>query len=353
MPTARSSVCATVVDNKIYVIGGTTGDLTNVNEMYDTKTNIWATKQSMPTARCTFGVAVWNSKVYCIGGLVAGGQVSDANEVYDPATDSWTKLTPIPTPKYTCANVVNGKIYLISGSGETNSNDVYDIATNSWTTKTPIPNPVVDYASAVLDDKIYIISQDALQIYDTITDSWNNGAATPTVLCASAAATSGTYAPKGIYVIGVDYTGRITMETLNLVYNPQTNTWSNCTSMLTSRDTVGLVVVNDLLYAIGGKDIDTVIAPPNPSKFATNERYIPLGYSGPSLKNPPLTSSPTASEDNPSAVSTSTLTGGSSENPSLPMTALVAGVAVACTVIAVTGVVVYRFKHAPIKASQA
>jgi N-acetylneuraminic acid mutarotase len=343
IPTARAGLGVAVVDGKIYAIGGDTLSISSakVNEMYDPENNAWIEKKPMPTGRTSFGIAVWDNKIYCIGGQTSD-QVSAANEVYDPATDSWKKLAPMPMPRFSLsANAINGKIYLISGNNDTydtvNFNHVYDIVTDSWTTKDPIPVPVCAYASTVIDEKIYIINGVgtqptgdfgpiyALQIYNPDTDSWNSGAVPPSTsrVFISAVATSGTYATKNIYVFG---------QTFNFIYNPESDIWSNGTRMPNGRDMLGLAVVNDLIFAIGGTGSNIPVLPQIPS-FNTNERYIPFGYSETPLETCP--SSTGASEDN---------------QPTLPNTIIVVGVTVAISIIAVTVITVYHFKHAPAKA---
>ena len=123
----------------------------------------------------------------------------------------------MPTPRTQLeANVVNGKIYLIGSrtGGQyftVGLNEAYDPATDSWTTKVPIPYPVVQYASAVVADKIYIIggqdeyaypmNLDIVQIYNPVTDTWRFGAPMPNVVWqAAAGVTSNVWTPKRIYV---------------------------------------------------------------------------------------------------------------------------------------------------------
>jgi hypothetical protein len=48
MTTARFGLAVGVVNGKIYAIGGSSGNRTEVEE-YDPVTNTWATKASMPT----------------------------------------------------------------------------------------------------------------------------------------------------------------------------------------------------------------------------------------------------------------------------------------------------------------
>jgi N-acetylneuraminic acid mutarotase len=276
MPTSRLGPGVAVANGKIYVIGGTGGGgYLNTNEEYDPATDTWTTKKPMPTARASFGIAVYQNKIYCIGGGGDFGfeEVTGVNEVYDPLTDTWTTKTSMPTAReFLCANVVNGKIYLIGGSKPVNLNDpsfvpnvneVYDPETDSWTTKTPPPTQVSAYASAVVDNKIYVIGGSPVgnltQIYHPETDTWSYGAPIPNACWGAAAgATTGVLAPKRIYVIG----GHPTF-TLNQVYDPETDTWTMGAQMPTSRYGLGVAVVNDMLYAIEG---------------TKNEQYTPFGF---------------------------------------------------------------------------
>ena len=295
MPTARSWLGVAVVNGKIYAIGGRgegqAGAELNVNEMYDPATDTWTTKQSMPTPRSDFGIATYQNMIYCIGGITTEPGHTAANEVYDPATDSWSQLTSMPTAKYgSRANVVDGKIFMIGGRANDvtiDLNEVYDIASDTWTRKEPIPMPILAYASAVVDGKIYVFGGygpnpeysvwfKSTQIYDPALDSWSNGAQTPyTITYAAAGATTGTYAPKRIYVLGKLQEELVAVGTF--VYDPQENSWSNGSSMPTLRDSVSIAVLDDVLYVIGGNIVEYLPVSVK-VRLAVNERYTPFGY---------------------------------------------------------------------------
>ena len=307
IPTIRRNLGVAVVNGKIYAIGGTgEGGYLNTNEEYDPATNTWTTKTPMPTPRSDFGIAVFQNKIYCIGGIIyfdwsgyGEGILCAFNEVYDPLTDTWENKTSMPTkrqrPK---ANVVNGKIYLIGGFQyqdlpppntqiELNVNEAYDPETDSWSTKTPIPNTPYGPASATINNKIYVISgfhSDLNQIYDPESDTWFQGASIPTaVALAGAGATSGVMAPKRIYVIG-GYPSYDEVS-LNQVYNPETNTWSSGSQMPTARHSLGVAVINDTLYAIGGGSTNL-----NVRYYDENERYTPIGFGTAPDTTPPVIS---------------------------------------------------------------
>jgi len=286
MPTARSGLGVAVVDGKIYAIGGWNSRILSNNELYDPETDTWTTRQSMPTARYNFAIAVCQKKIYVFGGHGYVGEYENiigSTEVYDPLTDTWETLESMPTARAELdANVVADKIYLIDGDawpfGQSAGglNEVYDPSTNSWSTKSPIPTSITHFSSAVVDNKIYVIDDGysktpiRTQIYDPETDSWSYGKRLPTAtFMATVGATTGVLAPKRIYVIGGEVGDGVATH-LNQIYDPETDTWTNGISMPTPRWSLDVAVVNDELYAIGGKDGDT--------RLAVNEKYTPIGY---------------------------------------------------------------------------
>jgi N-acetylneuraminic acid mutarotase len=293
MPTARGGLGVAVVNGKIYAIGGLSNDLpVSNNEQYDPVTNQWTAEAAMPTARSGFAVAVYNNKIYVIGGTVGNGEFVGNNEVYDPSTNTWETKGSMPTPRSDLnANIVNDKIYLISGKeysssypyfAETNVNEVYDPANDSWTTKSPIQMAVYGYASTTINGTIYVvggskspISQqnsalvDSNQVYNPIDDKWSLAANLPTVTTYGAAtATQGYLAPSRLYFVGGYSFDAFSSKTQ--VYNPSNNSWASGASMSASRAYLGLAVVNDVLYAIGGFD--------GQNWLNINEQYKPIGY---------------------------------------------------------------------------
>jgi ribosomal protein S8 len=284
MPTARTDLGTAVVKGKIFAIGGGNHDGNlSTNEMYDPVKDTWTTKASMPTSRSSFGIAVYQNKIYCIGGSTSEG-VTEVNEVYDPETDTWETKTSMPTARSGLeANVVGGKIYLIGGStggsrGTVNLNEVYDPANDSWSTAQRLPTAVQGYSSAVVDDKIFVIGGynyklsyvDSTQIYDPAGDTWINGVPIPLSSGVyAAAATTGVFAPKRIYVIGG---GQLIPGNRNFIYDTQADAWSLGTNMPTARNSLSVAVVDDMLYAIGGDrgGYFTILS--------ANEQYTPFGY---------------------------------------------------------------------------
>ena len=269
MPTARSSFGVAVVDGKIYAVGGNNVTYLNTNEMYDPQTDTWTTKMPMPTPRASFGIAAYQGKIYVFGG---GGNIG-TTEVYDPKTDAWETKTSLPTPREgLCASVVSDKIYLMGGDTFGHfpvlsaKNEIYDPKTDTWTSGAPVPDyhgvGYLDLVSLVIDNKIYVICDSFTQMYDPETDIWSYRAMIPTpITYYSAGATSGQFAPKRIHVL---------CASSHQIYDPETDSWTNGTAMPTPRWLLGLAVVNDELYVIGGYNGTT--------RFTVNEKYTPAEY---------------------------------------------------------------------------
>jgi N-acetylneuraminic acid mutarotase len=287
MLTARCNFGAATVNGTIYAIGGLAevfngyehGHMgtTNVNEAYNTTTDTWVEKAPMPRPHWldNFGIAVYGSKIYCIGG--------PANNVYDPAADTWEAKTPMPTSRHFLdANVVNGKIYLIGGLAleptpwqnkmvndphfklisysSSDKNEVYDPVTDSWTEKAPLPYAVAFYSSAVVNNKIYVISGSTrdgitgfVQVYDPQTDNWSLAAPIPNPVENAAAGAVLNAASDAVCVIGgCTESHRLSGSNFNQVYFPENDSWTTATPMNSNTRALSIAVVNNTLYAIGG-----------------------------------------------------------------------------------------------------
>ena len=300
MQQARSYIGVGVINGKIYAIGGSTqhgsasnsfsGGFVGTNEEYDPAADTWTYKSAMPTPRQNFATAVYHGKIYCIGGYLNNGTVTSVNEVYDPATDTWETKAPIKTTRISLqANAANGKIYLIGGYvpayyttynfTSSSLNEAYDPATDSWTTKAPMPIAMSGYASAVVDNKIYVFGGFSNQIYDSKTNTWSQGTSSPTNTAYGAAgATTGVNAAKRIYVLSQDYNFPKPLY-VNSIYDPATDSWTAGAPEPTERKGFSVAVVNDTLYVIGGTtEAFDFLGKNYITVYATNEQYTPIGY---------------------------------------------------------------------------
>ena len=322
LPQGGAVYGAVAVEGKIYAFGAYHHNANTyyTSGKYDPATNTWISIPPMPTLRIEFATAVHENKIYIIGGKENRGAASLSTvEVYDPATNSWTSRTSMPTARDSIqANVVNGKIYVISGEISliephpgaifSDATEVYDPKLDTWSSAANIPNHVAGYASAVLDNKIYIIGGateeppvgwhrvNTTQIYEPETDKWRYGASSPYALeLAVACATTGEMAPKRIYVF--DGYGDKPAD-LNLVYEPISDEWTSCAKQSFYGE-VAVAGLHDIIYVIGGSyselsnydpwgynaNPDPVYNPPPPFP-SVNYKYTPMGYGTSDLTAP-------------------------------------------------------------------
>jgi len=292
VPQGEGSLGAVTLNGRIHVLGS------NFTYEYTPASNTWVIKKAMPTPRSNFGIVAVDNKIFTIGGLTGDSTATGVNEVYDPTKDTWETKLSMPTSRWLLeANVVKNKIYLIGGIGGRNVTEVYDPTTDSWSTKAAPPTPIDDYASAVFDGKIYVIGghegggvyTNKVQVYDPENDSWIYGQPAPKkVIFGSTGVTTGTFAPNRIYVLGVtEYIGmgisfgQHVPAVINQVFDPKNNSWVSGASPSVNRLSMATAVVNDKLYAIGGYTYESAGFHKIHEPSAVNEEYTSLDYGKP------------------------------------------------------------------------
>jgi RNA polymerase sigma factor (sigma-70 family) len=196
-PTLWPSMSA--VDGIVYIIGGFWPDdskFLSTVQAYDPATNEYTERANMPTARCYLSTSVIDGKIYAIGGWLSPTTQSAVAE-YDPATDTWTKKANMPTARRVLSTrAVNGKIYAIGGYGENDSPlstvEEYDPVTDTWIRKADMPTARAFLATSAVNGKIYAIGGQtgggdtgpakvlsAVEVYDPKTDTWMKKADMP------------------------------------------------------------------------------------------------------------------------------------------------------------------------------
>ncbi|MBN7773744.1 Kelch repeat-containing protein [Clostridium aminobutyricum] len=252
VPEKTNPAEACTVGNKIYVFGAISSGHTV--KIYDTETDTWAIAQSMPIYKTGFGCSLVEGKVYIIGGS------SKSVEIYDIQTDTWTMGQPMTvTRQHISSSAVGDKIYVFGGSDAGNkwytTVEIYDTQTDTWTTGQSMPTKRDQLSTAAVGNKIYVFGGsggsgnilDKVEIYDTQTDTWTTGQSMPTRRCALSLSVVG----NKIYVIGGYSPSESYLDKVE-IYDTQTDTWTNGPSMLTKRQNLGTTAVGGKIYAIGG-----------------------------------------------------------------------------------------------------
>jgi N-acetylneuraminic acid mutarotase len=135
MPTPRSHMTVSALGGKIHAIGGAarivagrSWEYRSLLEVYDTATNRWARAADLPTPRSALSSTVVDGRIYVMGGAFHRGPTSSAEElwrnmrtlsvveVYDPASGRWTRGADLATSRgWFSTSVVNGKVYVVGG----------------------------------------------------------------------------------------------------------------------------------------------------------------------------------------------------------------------------------------------
>jgi N-acetylneuraminic acid mutarotase len=198
MPVKILGLAAAALDGKIYTFGGRTGNLysgttLNYTYLYDPATDSWTRKADMPSSRAFMTASVIDGKIYTIGGSLNGYEACIIVQMYDPATDTWTNKASLQRARSGhTANVFNGKIYVIGGGNSDNNGpgtaypyfDVYDPVMDSWISKEDLAQSRIGHGAGVISNKLYICSGfssanelNDLREYDFTSNIWTAKAA--------------------------------------------------------------------------------------------------------------------------------------------------------------------------------
>ena len=239
----------------------------------------WELKTQLPTERITFATAVVGNKIYIIGGTlyadkaVRGPYGISTIEVYDTQTNTWQRVADMPTPRHGAkAAVVNGTIFIFGGwNGKDGdfanrkypvSVEAYNPQTDTWIQKKEMPVSRVEFDIGVVDGKIYIIGGairregggeriGRVDVYNPTTDTWVEGREMPTPRSSLGVGVVG----NRIYAIGGRGWPPVRIGPHLMVieeYDSRSHQWRKRGDMLDTRDSFATVVVRDSIYLIGG-----------------------------------------------------------------------------------------------------
>lgn len=122
IPIPKHNYSAAVYNDKIYIFGGATNKDGNIwastssVEVYDPATNKWDTCASLPTTRFDPGIGLINNKILIVGGF-SGDKDMTRVDLFDPTMGLWSQSNPIPKKNVFMGSVVlNNRIYIIGGT---------------------------------------------------------------------------------------------------------------------------------------------------------------------------------------------------------------------------------------------
>ncbi|CAF2954704.1 unnamed protein product [Rotaria sp. Silwood2] len=174
MTTARATHTASVLTNgKILVAGGYSyNGSVNSAELYDPSTGLWTKTGNMSVQRYFYTAStLTNGKVLVAGGSAVNGfnnSFSNIAELYDPSTGLWAKTGNMSVQRayHTASILTNGKVLVTGGVVFNefgyyrlfNSTEMYDPSTGLWTVTGNMNNARCAHtASSLLNGKLLIV----------------------------------------------------------------------------------------------------------------------------------------------------------------------------------------------------
>lgn len=180
MPTPRYLAASVLLEDKIYIIGGSPP----VYSSCDTSgSSCRSTSNSPPDSRCFIyhiasdtwteaapmnfprqcDAVVWQGKIYAIGGY-DGLRSLSCFEVYDPAANRWERLPDLPFSMSANRMVVAGDLLFSFGDHDDMTRVCsYDFRRSEWKRLDVALKPVRHAACVLMGDTIYVIGGNAGQ----------------------------------------------------------------------------------------------------------------------------------------------------------------------------------------------
>jgi serine/threonine-protein kinase PknK len=273
MGTARHGMAVAAVGKSFYAIGGSTGlDDTQVTSSAEAlqlaarkvqPSSQWRSLPDAPTARLQMAWTVLNGKIWIIGGLHAGTALQTV-ETYDPQTGAWQPEPSLPIPlQHATAATYRGEVVVIGGASDNiaqASNKVFALRGGSWVEQSSLGHARAAAAAAVVGDKLVVFGgQNAKQLVPQTEvfdgKSWKQAADLPTPREHLAAVSDGVY----VYAIG----GRFLSADKNSAaferFDPESGTWAKLVDMPTPRGSFGATFIDGRIVAVGGEEPTQVL----------------------------------------------------------------------------------------------
>jgi N-acetylneuraminic acid mutarotase len=231
----------------------------------------WTSLAPMPSPRQEVFPVHEGNTIYIIGGFDTTRRVSNRVDMYDIASNSWTSGPALPSKRHhIMAGVIGKTLFAISGvqysSGWTAAREVYALeeGSSSWSAKCLITEGRIAAACVSFDQRLFVIggqtyepdygkyiSLSSVEVYDPASDTWEYRTPMPTKRNHGAAVVVDSL----IYVIGGRYmlNGQITNLNVNEVYDPAVDTWTVRAPLPLPLGGISASALNGKIYIFGGE----------------------------------------------------------------------------------------------------
>ena len=159
MPEGRQGHAMVALRGRLYVVGGVgTSDRTLI---YNSRTRQWSTGAALPDGRDHLRAVVWEDRIWALGGR--SGDPSRRVDIYDPQRDAWTRGPALPEPMSAMAvGWLEGALHVVGGEdpdltgGVSNKHFALRSATGRWRSAQRPVLPVHGGGFGVVSNRLYI-----------------------------------------------------------------------------------------------------------------------------------------------------------------------------------------------------
>jgi N-acetylneuraminic acid mutarotase len=246
-----------------------------------TTVGTWSKGAVLPVVQSEWDGAAIGDSLFAVGGEQKRTPTTDATKasdelwIYDAKADKWTQGANMPGGRnHPAVAALDGKLYVFGGYnfpccanypwpyGETNAWQ-YDPKTNAWKTLAPVPRRLGAGLAVPFGGKIYVMagtdtgefhSLAVVHEYDPVANSWKARASMKN----AREHTKGVVVDSLIYVIGGHSKPGATKVNQAAVeaYSPKSDKWYDKGSMPTPRGGIGLSYLGGKIYVFGGEGAD-------------------------------------------------------------------------------------------------
>ncbi len=191
-----------VYDDKIWLIGGFSGDFPNEQPVaeilsYTPSTDTWSQEGVIPVGRRrgSAGAAFHNGLIYIVGGNTNGHNPGAQPwfDSFNPATGEWQILPDAPSSRDHTTIAISNQRLVVAGGRQTAfpntfgnmlaETDVFDFRTNSWSVGRSIPTMRAGTMTVRVGNEVVVIggetaepglAQKEVEAYNVNSNSWRS-----------------------------------------------------------------------------------------------------------------------------------------------------------------------------------
>lgn len=190
--TPRRAFTATMLDGRVYAIGGWNGQATQLNvvESVEPHTMQWRAEPGLNIARSQHASVIADGAIWVIGGWSAERGLVPAVEIFSPNEKTWRMVTNLPTPRREPATALLGRRIIVAGGfNGVNDGDIegyldiaeaYELDVHQWQRLARLNTARRGLNLVAVENNLYAINGYAagdgflntVERYDAARDSW-------------------------------------------------------------------------------------------------------------------------------------------------------------------------------------